>query len=76
MKLTYEQKLKAYQDWKSNLKSPGTIANELHVNRSTVLNFLKSYDLTKSWMKRLDFKPLFEYLLSFSSVLLLFHRDC
>ena len=44
MKLTYEQKLKAYQDWKSNLKSPGTIANELHVNRSTVLNFLKLAD--------------------------------
>ncbi|MCI7445063.1 MAG: hypothetical protein MSA78_01830, partial [Solobacterium sp.] len=30
MKLTYEQKLKAYQDWKSNLKSPVTIAKELH----------------------------------------------
>lgn len=36
----------------------------------------ESYDLTKSRMKRLDFKPFFEYLLSFSSVLLLFHRDC
>lgn len=44
MKLTYEQKLKAYKDWKSNLKSPRTIANELHVNRSTVLNFLKLAD--------------------------------
>ena len=40
MKLTYEQKVKAYEDWKNNLKSPRTIANELHVNRSTVLNFL------------------------------------
>ncbi|MDY4791895.1 MAG: hypothetical protein SO237_04930, partial [Erysipelotrichaceae bacterium] len=29
MKLTYEQKLKAYQDWKSNLKSSVTIAKEL-----------------------------------------------
>lgn len=41
MKLTYEQKLKAYQDWKNNLKSPGTIANELHVNRSTATYFFK-----------------------------------
>ena len=44
MKLTYEQKVKAYKDWKNNLKSPRTIANELHVNRSTVLNFLKLAD--------------------------------
>ena len=44
MKLTYEQKLKAYQDWKNNLKSPGTIANELHVNRSTATYFLRLAD--------------------------------
>ena len=44
MKLTYEQKLKAYKDWKSNLKSPRTIAKELHVKHSTVEYFLKSAD--------------------------------
>lgn len=44
MKLTYEQKLKAYKDWKSNLKSPRTIARKLHVKHSTVEYFLKSAD--------------------------------
>lgn len=44
MKLTYEQKLKAYKDWKSNLKSPRTKAKELHVKHSTVEYFLKSAD--------------------------------
>ena len=44
MKLTYEQKVKAYKDWKSNLKSPRTIAKELHVKHSTVEYFLKSAD--------------------------------
>lgn len=29
MKLTYGHKLKAYKDWKSNLKSLETIAKEL-----------------------------------------------
>ena len=41
MKLTYKQKLKAYQDWKSNLKSPGTIARELHVGETVVRYFLR-----------------------------------
>lgn len=44
MKLTYEQKLKAYKDWKSNLKSPGIIARELCVNVDIVRYFLKLAD--------------------------------
>ncbi|MCI6697507.1 MAG: transposase, partial [Solobacterium sp.] len=44
MKLTYEQKLKAYQDWKSNLKSPGTIAKELHAGETVVRYFLRLAD--------------------------------
>lgn len=44
MKLTYEQKLKAYKDWKSNLKSLGTIPRELRVKHSTVEYFLRLAD--------------------------------
>lgn len=44
IKLTYEQKLKAYQDWKNNLKSPYTIARELHVNEAIVRYFLRLAD--------------------------------
>ena len=44
MKLTYEQKLKAYQDCKSSLKSPGTIARELHACSSVVIYFLRLAD--------------------------------
>lgn len=34
MKLTYEQKLIAYKDWKSNLKSTETIAKELCIGKT------------------------------------------
>ena len=44
MKLTYEQKLKAYKDWKSNLKSPRTIARELHAGETVVRYFLRLAD--------------------------------
>ena len=44
MKLTYEQKLKAYQDWKNNFKSSGTIARELHTALSGVQYFLRLAD--------------------------------
>ena len=44
MKLTYEQKLKAYEDWKNNLKSSGTIAKELHVGEAVVRYFLRLAD--------------------------------
>ena len=44
MKLTYEQKLKAYQDWKSIFKSPGTIARELHVGETVLRYFLRLAD--------------------------------
>ena len=44
MKLTYEQKLKAYQDWKSNLKSSVTIAKELHAGETVVRYFLRLAD--------------------------------
>ena len=44
MKLTYEQKVKAYKDWKGNLKSPGIIARELCVNVDVVRYFLRLAD--------------------------------
>lgn len=44
MKLTYEQKLKAYKDWKSNLKSPRTITRELHAGETVVRYFLRLAD--------------------------------
>ena len=44
MKLTYEQKLKAYKDWKSNLKSPRTIARQLHAGETVVRYFLRLAD--------------------------------
>ena len=44
MKLTYEQKLEAYQDWKSNFKSSVTIAKELHASETVVRYFLRLAD--------------------------------
>ena len=44
MKLTYEQKLIAYKDWKSNLKSTETIAKELCIGKTGVRYFLKLAD--------------------------------
>lgn len=41
MKLTYEQKLKAYKEWDEGYKSPGTIAKELGVSTSIVEYFLR-----------------------------------
>lgn len=44
MKLTYEQKVKAYEEWKACLKSPGMIAKELQVSSSIVNYFLRLAD--------------------------------
>lgn len=44
MKLTYEQKLKGYNEWKTGLKSPGIIARELSVKRLSVIYFLRLAD--------------------------------
>lgn len=44
MKLTYGQKVKAYKDWKNNLKSPLTISRELCVNVDVVKYFLRLAD--------------------------------
>ena len=41
MKLTYEQKLKAYKEWDEEYKSPGSIAKELGINISNVKYFLQ-----------------------------------
>jgi len=40
MKLTYEQKVKAYEEWKAGLKSPYKLAKELNAGRTTVRYFL------------------------------------
>ena len=44
MKLTYEQKLKAYEDWKYRHKSPNHISKELNVYHSCVEYFLRLVD--------------------------------
>ena len=44
MKLTYEQKLKGCNEWKTGLKSPGIIARELSVKRLSVIYFLRLAD--------------------------------
>ena len=44
MKLTYEQKLKAYEDWKSGSKGYKTIARELSVRHTIVAYFINLAD--------------------------------
>ena len=44
MKLTYEQKLKVYKEWKSRSKSPLTIARELSLSESSTRYFLRLAD--------------------------------
>ena len=44
MKLTYEQKVKAYEEWKEEYKSPGQIAFELNVNSDAIRYFIKLAD--------------------------------
>ena len=41
MKLTYEQKLKAYKEWDEEYKSPGSIAKELGIDTANVRYFLQ-----------------------------------
>ena len=41
MKLTYEQKLKAYKDWKEKWKSPSQIAKELNICRWILMSTQK-----------------------------------
>ena len=44
MKLTYEQKWKAYKEWKSHSKIPLTIARELSLSESSMRYFLHLAD--------------------------------
>lgn len=44
MKLTYEQKVHAYHEWKRGLKSPRKIAKELRINHVTSEYFLRLAD--------------------------------
>ena len=41
MKLTYEQKLKAYKEWDEEYKSAGTIAKELGIGLANTKYFLR-----------------------------------
>ncbi len=40
MKLTYEQKVNAYKEWREGFKSPGTIAREFNLRHANVEYFL------------------------------------
>ncbi len=44
MKLTYEQKVNAYKEWKEEYKSLGQIALELNANSTAVKYFIKLAD--------------------------------
>lgn len=45
MKLTYEQKLKSYEEWKNGDKSVGAISKKLNIHSSGVCYFLHLADI-------------------------------